>query len=88
MDEERPSGSDAILGDFLTQVIYAEQSSDEHNLQTSADKSRQRDALIANSLSYAHMWLDDCSVTVYTNYTVCGTKKPICNGIDVQKIYE
>ena len=40
MDEERPSGSDAILGDFLTQVIYAEQSSDEHNLQTSADKSR------------------------------------------------
>lgn len=26
MDEERPSGSNAILGDFLSQVILAEQS--------------------------------------------------------------
>lgn len=66
MYEERLAGSDAILGDFLTQVISAEQSSVEHDTQTSAGKSCKRDALIANSSPDAHKWVDDSSVTECT----------------------
>ena len=73
MDEERPSGSDAILDVFLTQVILTEQSADKHNPQRSADKSRKRDALIAtcNSSPDAHKWVDDSSVTECTQIIQC-----------------
>lgn len=58
MDEERPSVSDAILGDFLTQVMSTEQSDKHHDqdAHTSAMKSLKRDSLIVYSLPDAHKW--------------------------------
>ena len=61
MDEERPSGSDAILGDFLTQVIEQSETHHDQDAHTSAKHSRKRDALEHNSSPNAHKWVDDDS---------------------------
>ncbi|XP_062599499.1 uncharacterized protein LOC134261024 [Saccostrea cucullata] len=65
MDEERPSGSDAILGDFLTQVMSTEQSDTHHeqDVHKGAMKSRKRDALNnEHSSQDTHKWGDDDSL--------------------------
>lgn len=61
MDKERPSGSDAILGDFLTQVIEQSETHHAQNAHTSAMHSHKRDALEHNLSPNVHKWVDDDS---------------------------